>query len=75
MRESIVYRLEPSLCILPCLHDTIDQICAYYTLAACEICIEKINLAKKRLDDNGNVTVVIDQLLNTLLEIRYRCRK
>ena len=74
-RESIVYRLEPDLCMLPHLKDTIDQICAYYTLQACEICIEKINIAKKKLDDNGNVTVVIDQLLNTILEIRYRCRK
>ena len=74
-RESIVLRLQPDLCLLPHLKDTIDQICSYYTLAACEICIEKINLAKKRLDDNGNVTVVVDQLLNTLLEIRYRCRK
>ena len=73
--ESIVYRLQPSLCMLPHLKDTIDQICSYYTLEACEICIEKINAAKKRLDDNGNVTVVIDQLLNTILEIRYRCRK
>ena len=75
LRESIVYRLEPSLCVLPHLHDTIAQICSYYTLTACEICIEKINLAKKRLDDNGNITVVVDQLLNTILEIRYRCRK
>ena len=75
LRESIVYRLEPSLCLLPHLQDTIDLICSYYTLQACELCIEKINLAKKRLDDNGNVTVVVDQLLNTLLEIRYRCRK
>ena len=75
LRESIVYRLEPSLCVLPHLKDTIAQICSYYTLAACEICIEKINVAKKRLDDNGNAAVVIDQLLNTILEIRYRCRK
>ena len=75
MRESIVYRLAPELCVLPHLQDTIAQICAYYTLQACEICIEKINSAKKRLDDNGNVTVVVDQLLNTILEIRYRCRK
>ena len=75
LRESIVYRLEPSLCVLPHLHDTIAQICSCYTLDACEICIEKINLAKKRLDDNGNITVVVDQLLNTILEIRYRCRK
>ena len=75
LRESIVYRLQPSLCVLPHLHDTIAQICSYYTLDACEICIEKINLAKRRLDDNGNVTVVVDQLLNTILEIRYRCRK
>ena len=75
LRESIVYRLEPSLCMLPSHVDTIAQICSYYTLTACEICIEKINVAKKRLDDNGNVTVVVDQLLNTILEIRYRCRK
>ena len=75
LRESIVYILQPELCMLPHLKDTIDQICSYYTLQACEICIEKINIAKKRLDDNGNVTVVIDQLLNTILEIRYRCRK
>ena len=74
-RESIVYRLQPELRLLPHLKDTIDQICAYYTLQACEICIEKINIAKKKLDDNGNVTVVVDQLLNTILEIRYRCRK
>ena len=75
LREIIVYRLQPSLCVLPSLKDTIDQICSYYTLQACEICIEKINIAKKRLDDSGNVTVVVDQLLNTILEIRYRCRK
>ena len=75
LRESIVYRLAPELVLLPHLKNTIDQICANYTLAAAEVCIEKINAAKKRLDDNGNVTVVIDQLLNGILEIRYRCRK
>ena len=75
LRESVVYRLATELILLPHLKNTIDQICANYTLAAAQICIEKINAAKKRLDDNGNVTVVIDQLLNTLLEIRYRCRK
>ena len=75
MHESIVYRLEPSLCLLPHLSNTIDQICANYTLAAAEACIEKINNAKRRLDDNGNATVVIDQLLNVILETIYRCRK
>ena len=75
LRESIVYRLQPELCMLPHLKDTIAQICSYYTLDACEICIEKINIAKRRLDDNANVNVVVDQLLNTILEIRYRCRK
>ena len=75
LRESIVYRLAPELILLPHLKNTIDKICANYTLAAAEDCILKINAAKKRLDDNGNVTVVIDQLLNGILEIRYRCRK
>lgn len=75
LRESIVYRLQPSLCLLPHLKNTIDQICANYTLDAAEACIEKINAAKKRLDASGNVTVVVDQLLNTILETRYKCRK
>ena len=75
LRESVVYRLAPELIIMPRLKNTIDQICANYTLAAAQSCIEKINEAKKRLDDNGNVTVVIDQLLNGILEIRYKCRR
>lgn len=75
LRESIVYRLQPQLCLLPSSQNTIDKICANYTLAACEGCIEKINQAKKKLDDGGNVTVVVDQLLNVLLEMKYRCRK
>ena len=75
LRESVVYRLAPELVLLPHLKNTIDKICANYTLAAAQACIERINAAKKRLDDNGNAAVVIDQLLNGLLEIRYRCRK
>ena len=75
LRESVVYRLAPELCVLPHLGNTIDQICTNYTLTAAEACIERINAAKKRLDDNGNATVVVDQLLNAILEIRYRCRK
>ena len=75
LRESIVYRLAPQLCLLPRLQNTIDIICSNYTLAAAEDCIEKINLSKKRLDDGANVTVVVDQLLNTILETRYLCRK
>lgn len=75
MRESIVYRLAPQLCLLSRLHDTIDKICANYTLQAAEGCIEQINNAKKRLDDGANVSVVVDQLLNTILETRYLCRR
>lgn len=75
LRESVVYRLAPDLCLLPHLHNTIDKICTGYTLQAAEACIEKINSAKKQLDDGANVTVVTDKLLNTLLETRYICRR
>lgn len=75
MRESIVYRLAPELCLLPSLKNTIDQICTNYTLDAAKGCIELINSAKKRLDDDGNVNVVVDQLLGSILEMRYRCRR
>ena len=74
-RESVVYRLAPELCLLPHMHNTIDKICANYTLQAAESCIEKINFAKKQLDDGANFAVVTDKLLNTILETRYLCRR
>lgn len=74
-RESVAYRVAADLCLLPHLRNTIDKICANYTLQAAEVCIEKINAAKRRLDDGGNVTVVIDGLLTSILEIKYICRR
>lgn len=75
LRESLTLRLAPELCLLPHLQDTIDKICASYTLQAAEECIVKINMAKKQLDDGANITVTVDKLLNTILETRYLCRK
>lgn len=75
LRESIVLRLAPELCLLPHLQNTVDKICSNYTLQAAEACIEKINQAKKRLDDGANVTVTVDGLLGKLLETKYLCRK
>ncbi len=75
LRESIVYRLTPELCLLPHSKNTIDQICSNYTLSAAEGCIEKINLAKKQLDDGANVTAVVDRLLISILETKHLCRK
>lgn len=75
MRESIVYRLAPQLCLLPSMADTVRAICELYTLNAAEGCVELLNQAKKRLDNGGNVTVVVDHLLSNILEMRYRCRK
>jgi len=74
LRESIVYRLQPNLCLLPSLSDTIEKICANYTLQACECCVEIVNDAKRKLDENGNTSVIIDEMINKILEIRYRCR-
>lgn len=75
LRESIVYRLAPSLCLLPKMKNTTKAICANYTLDAAEGCIELINAAKRKLDAGGNVTVVVDGLLNSILEMRYQCRR
>lgn len=75
LRESIVYRLAPELCLLPSMGNTIEQICANYTIDAAKGCIELINSAKKRLDDDGNVNAVVDGLLGKILEMRYRCRR
>lgn len=72
--ESICYRLAENLCVLPSHAKTVEKICQNYSLAAAEVCIEKIAYAKSRLDDNGNITVVLDKLISTLLEVKYRCR-
>lgn len=73
-RESIVYRLAEDLCLLPSYKSDVEKICQNYSLQAAEVCIEKVNAAKRRLDDGGNLTVVVDQLVSTILEVRYRCR-
>ena len=75
LRESIVYRLAPSLCLLPKMKNTTKAICANYTLDAAEGAIELINDAKRKLDAGGNATVVVDRLLNSILEMRYQCRR
>lgn len=72
--ESICYRLTENLCMLPSHAKTVEKICQNYSLAAAEVCIEKIAYAKSRLDDYGNLTVVLDKLVSTLLEVKYRCR-
>ena len=74
LRESIVYRLAPQLCQLSKLKSTIKTICANYTLDAAVGAIELINEAKRKLDNGGNVTVIVDGLLNSILEMRYQCR-
>lgn len=74
-RESIVYRLCDSLCLFPSLKQTIDKICANYTLDAARACVEAINVTKKSLDAGGNVSIATDKLLNRIMEIKYRCRQ
>lgn len=74
LRESVVYRLQPSLRLLPSFTSNIDQICANYTISAANACIERLNYAKRRLDDGANLTVTVDILLNNILELRYQCR-
>lgn len=73
-RESIAYRLAENLMLLPSFVHKTKEICANYSLQAAEVCIEKINSAKKRLDDGGNVSVVADWLAAAVLEVKFRCR-
>lgn len=74
LRESIVYRLAESLCILPLFKDSIDKICANYTLSAAEDCIERLALANKQLANNASLSVAVDSLLVDVLQIRYQRR-
>lgn len=71
LRESIVYRLAPNLCILPLFKDSIDKICQNYTLQAAEDCIVRLSQAKRQLDNSANITVTVDRLLVDILQIRF----
>ncbi len=74
LRESIAYRLADDLCLLPSHAKTVQNVCKNYSLQAAEVSIEKICAAAKRLDEGGNVAVVLDNLVNVVLEVKYRCR-
>lgn len=71
LRESIVYRLAPSLCRLPLLAQSIETICSNYTLPAAEDSIARIAEAKRQLDNSANFNVTVDCLLVDLLQLRY----
>ena len=74
LRESVVYRLADELCLFNSFEQEIKNVCKNYTIKAAEACVELISAAKKRLDEGGNLTVVIDQLVSKILEVRFRCR-
>ncbi|MCM1195240.1 MAG: hypothetical protein NC099_06020 [Corallococcus sp.] len=75
LAESITYRLQPKLCMLPSFTDNIDKICSNYTLSAATACIERLNEAKRQLDNGANVSITVDVLLNEILQLRYLCRE
>lgn len=72
--QSLHYRIAPQLFQLSSLKKTIEKICYNYSIQASRVCIEKINSAKKSLDDGCNLNVVIDNLASDVLEVKYRCR-
>lgn len=74
LAESLYYRISPQLCELTALSSVTEQVCKSYTIDAATACIELLNQAKKRLDDGGNLQVVIDTLAGNILEVKYRCR-
>ena len=66
--------IAPELFELTALKQSMDKICTNYSIQASRVCIEKINSAKKSLDDGCNLNVVIDNLATCILEVRYRCQ-
>ena len=72
--QSLHYRIAPELFELTALKATMDKICTNYSIQASRVCIEKINSAKKSLDDGCNLNVVLDNLTSSILEVRYRCQ-
>ena len=74
LHESVVYRLQPNLCLLVDYEQQLLDICANYSIQAVLVCIEKINQTNKRLSNGGNFTVEMDKLAIEMSEVKYRCR-
>lgn len=74
LKESVVYRVCPELCVLPLGPQDIQKICDNYSIEACIAVTELVGTVKKRLDNNGNYTVELDNMIAEMLEVKYRCR-
>ncbi len=75
LMESIKSRTAPNLTELPSLATSVEKINKNYSLQACQECILLLDKAKQRLDNGGNASVVIDNLLISIAEVKYRCRQ
>ena len=74
LRESVTYRLQPSLCLLVDYEQQLLNICANYSIQASLVIIEKLNQTNKRLSNGGNFAVEMDRLAIEMSEVKYRCR-
>lgn len=46
-----------------------------YSIEACAVAIEKISEAKNKLNSYCNFTIVLDNLIMQILEVKYKCRR
>lgn len=74
LKESVIYRVSPTLAVLPFAQEDIKKICNNFSIPASIAVTELVNSVKKRLDNNGNYQVELDNLVAEMLEVKYRCR-
>jgi DNA polymerase-3 subunit delta' len=72
--QSVYFRVEKSLFSLSGNAADIKRVAENYSIEACYTIIAKIDNTKELLDAAGNVTLLLDNLVTEILEVRYRCR-
>lgn len=74
LRESIAYRVAQPLVTLKEYQQQLHAISANYSIESAFHCINLIEKSYKRLQNGGNAIVEADNLVVSMLEVKFRCR-
>lgn len=74
LRESVAYRVAQQLVTLTEYQQQLHAISCNYSIESAFHCISLIEKSYKRLSNGGNALVEADNLVVSMLEVKYRCR-
>ena len=74
LMQTVDYRLNEDKFVLDEWKEEIEAICANYSIPAVLAVVELVEQAKKDIDSAVNFSVVIDNFVADVLEVKFRCQ-